>query len=83
MARAGARDIGRLTSPIHYVEDDGLRWGLRGLSIVDGRAQRLDTEELVRGDEYLFIRDAYLQRRAHLIRDGEVQEDPFLDEDIE
>ena len=42
----------------------------------------LSSERLISGDEYLFIRDAYLQRRSYLINDGHVEEDPFLDEDF-
>jgi len=29
-------------------------------------------ESMVSGDEYIFVRDAYLQRREYLVADGEV-----------
>jgi phospholipid-binding lipoprotein MlaA len=36
---------------------------------------------LITGDRYLFIRDAFNQRREFLIKDG-VVEDAFLDDDF-
>jgi phospholipid-binding lipoprotein MlaA len=39
----------------------------------------LSAEVLVSGDEYLFIRDAFLQRRDFLINDGVFEDDPFMD----
>lgn len=53
--------------------------------LIDTRVSLLDAEELLSGDRYVFIRDAYLQRREFLINDGQV-EDSFggdLDEDID
>ncbi len=52
-----------------------------GVRVVDMRAQLLRAEELVTGDRYIFIRDAYLQRRQFLIDDGVVQ-DNFGDDDF-
>lgn len=56
--------------PVSYIEDSGARVGLTVLGAVDLRAKLLDAEDLISGDKYLFIRDAYLQRRAYLVRDG-------------
>ena len=56
------------------------RYGLRGVSVIDTRAQLLETEKLISGDRYNFIRDAYLQHREFLIKDGNVR-DTFLDEE--
>jgi len=44
------------------------------------RADLLSVESLVIGDEYLFLRDAYLQRREFLVNDGELDDDPFADD---
>lgn len=52
-----------------------------GVRVIDTRAQLIKAEELVTGDRYIFIRDAYLQRRQFLINDGEVQ-DSFGDDDF-
>lgn len=74
---------GTFTSPVYYIDNDAARWSLRGVGLIDTRAALLETEKLISGDRYLFIRDAYLQRREYLINDGEVQDDPFLDADFE
>lgn len=54
-----------------------------GLDIVDARADVIPMEESleVQGDRYILIRDAYFQRRAFLVNDGVIEEDPFLDDD--
>ncbi|MCB1670983.1 MAG: VacJ family lipoprotein [Gammaproteobacteria bacterium] len=48
------------------------------LENTSARAGVLAFDELVFGDEYIFVREAYLQRREYLISDGEV-EDEFGD----
>jgi phospholipid-binding lipoprotein MlaA len=70
------------TDPIPYAFDNDIptRNSLLGTRVVDGRAQLLDAEELVSGDRYIFLRDAYLQRREFLVKDGEV-EDSFGTDD--
>lgn len=62
-------------SPIQYIDNVSLRNSLYGLALVDTRAQLLDAEQLITGDEYTFIKNAYLQRRDFLINDGEVEDD--------
>ena len=72
---------GFFTNPLRYVDDRSVGVTLGALYLIDGRAQLLDVEQLVGGDRYTFIRDAYLQRREFLINDGAVpEEDPFLDD---
>ena len=34
-------------------------------------------------DPYAFVRDAYLQRRAYLVSDGKVTEEPLVDPDAD
>lgn len=63
--------------PVTYVEDDTVRISLTALNLIDTRAGLLDQEELIRGDRYRFIRDAYLQSRQFEVRDGELGDDPF------
>jgi len=48
------------------------------LERTSARAGLLAFDELVFGDEYIFVREAYLQRRDYLIQDGEI-EDEFGD----
>jgi phospholipid-binding lipoprotein MlaA len=57
-----------------------VRYGVIALYAVDTRAGLLEAEELVSGDRYAFLRDAFLQRRDFLIHDG-VVEDEFMDEE--
>ncbi|MEQ8861539.1 MAG: VacJ family lipoprotein [Pseudomonadales bacterium] len=68
------------TNPMLLISPNRDRALIGALDVVDSRAQLLSSEKLISGDRYLFIRDAYLQRRAYLIDDGKVQEDPFLDD---
>ena len=77
LRHAGAIPADIYTDPVTYVEDDTTRWGLRILELVDLRAGLLDQEKLIRGDRYIFLRDAYLQRRQFMISDGETGADPF------
>ncbi len=63
-----------------YLEDVSARNAAYGLYIVNRRAELLKDETLLSGDRYLFIRDAYLQRRQYLVDDGEVEDD-FLESD--
>ncbi len=56
---------------------------LTALKVVDTRADIIPMEEtLPAGDRYILLRDAYFQRRAFLINDGAVTDDPFLDDDF-
>ncbi len=89
-----ARVVDHFTAPLNYVDDqhvnwdidgDDLRWGLRGVDITRSRADVLEQEKLLRGDRYMLIRGAYLQRREYLIKDGVVEDDfgsDFDDEDF-
>ncbi|WGI24069.1 VacJ family lipoprotein [Halomonas alkaliantarctica] len=71
------------TYPVTYVEDDTVRVSLTALNVIDIRAGLLDQEELIRGDRYRFIRDAYLQSRQFEVSDGELGDDPFASETFE
>lgn len=62
------------TYPIGYVDHDRTRHSLTATNIIDIRAGLLDSESLIGGDRYIFIREAYLQRRAFLIRDGQFED---------
>ncbi len=66
------------TSVPAYIEDVRLRNTLWGLELVDGRARLLNTDELITGDRYIFLRDAYLQSRETFVNEGVVQ-DSFSD----
>lgn len=51
---------------------------LWGLELVDGRSRLLRVDDLMSGDRYIFVRDAYLQQREIFVNDGVVV-DSFSD----
>ena len=79
ITHAGGMLVTGLTNPLLLIRDSSTRNILWGFSFLDHRKRLLSAEVLISGDEYLFVRDAYLQRREYLVRDGEIEEDPFLD----
>src|SRR5690606_6847187 len=80
--RDGVAGLGdSFTDPVSYVEHVPTRNTIYGTRIIDTRAQLLQSEELITGDRYIFIRDAYLQRREFLVQDG-VVEDSFGNDDF-
>ena len=70
------------TNPGYWVEDSDVKLALMIGVTLDRSAQLIAARKMISGDRYLFVRDAYLQRRRYLIADGETTEeaDPFLDE---
>ncbi|MCG8533062.1 MAG: VacJ family lipoprotein, partial [Desulfovibrionales bacterium] len=62
--------------PITHINDSHDRLVTRVVDLTSLRASLLKQESLVVGDEYTFIRDAYLQRRDYLLT-GELPEDDF------
>ncbi|WP_243633808.1 MlaA family lipoprotein [Motiliproteus coralliicola] len=66
--------------PTSQMDQDRYYWGLVALWAVDRRAGLIETEGLISGDRYSFIRDAYLQRREFQVNDGMI-DDEFGDED--
>jgi phospholipid-binding lipoprotein MlaA len=63
------------TSVPTYINNDTVRYSIWGLELVDTRARLLQAEELMSGDRYLFVRDAYLQQREYFLSDGVVKDD--------
>ncbi len=69
------------TSPITHINDNEVRYSLMALDIISYRAELLDKEDLISGDKYIFLRDAYMQRREFMINDEKTEEnDPFLND---
>ncbi|SFH39612.1 MlaA family lipoprotein [Modicisalibacter xianhensis] len=83
LRHAGGMPADWYTDPMTYVEDDAVRYGARGLELVNYRASVLDEEALIRGDRYSFLRDTYLQQRRYEVNDGELGADPFASDDFE
>lgn len=67
-----------LFNPIQYHDEPSLRVTLFLLEEVDARTDLFALDELISGDRYLFVREAYTQRRNYLVNDGLV-EDEFGD----
>ncbi len=65
-------------SPQVLIDNVRLRNTMYGLELIDGRARLLKAEELMSGDRYIFVRDAYLQQREFYVNDGVVK-DNFSD----
>jgi phospholipid-binding lipoprotein MlaA len=62
-----------LTSdPTLLIDDDPTRYGLMALGLVDQRASLLQADSVLQQsfDPYVFMRNAYLQRREYQVRDG-------------
>lgn len=77
---AGGKVVDTYSSPLTYIEDVRTRNTLKGMEIIDIRADLLSAESLISGDRYVFIRDAYLQRRDYLIHDGDIEDDFGFDD---
>ena len=76
-----------LSNPVTYVEPPAAGWGLWGLDIVDARARFLPAEKVLEQamgeDKYIFIREAYRQRRRNLIYDGNPPKPAFIEDEVE
>ena len=76
------------TYPVTYVNDPADRWALWAAELVDTRASLLGVSDVLQqaggDDEYLFVREAYRQRRINQIYDGNPpQPKPaFFDDDL-
>ncbi|MCD6061174.1 MAG: mlaA [Moraxellaceae bacterium] len=68
------------TNPRTWIIDPEVNVGIAATYAINTRANLLEVEDIVQGDRYLFIRDLYMQRREYLVRDGKVENDPFLDD---
>ena len=68
------------TDPLMLVDDDATRWGLRGLKLIDTRADLLNASRVLQQaalDPYAFVRDAFLQQRQSAVFDGNPPEELF------
>lgn len=74
-----------LTNPVTYLRKPAARWSLWAVGLIDARANLLGAssilEQAAGDDEYLFLREAYRQRREHQIYDGKPPRPQFFDDD--
>jgi phospholipid-binding lipoprotein MlaA len=82
---APAKVVDSYTNPRQYVKNTYVKYGLYLPYLVDKRAALLPLDETLKNvyDPYAFVRDAYFQRRAYLVSDGQVKEEPLLDPDAD
>jgi len=80
-----ARLVDAYTNPHAYIRNKPVKWGLYGVYLVETRASLLSLDETLKNvyDPYAFVRDAYLQRRAYLVSDGKVTDEPLVDPDAD
>lgn len=74
-----ARPLDALTNPRNAIDNTAVNVAVFSLEIVDTRADVIPVEKVIEGDEYLLLRDVYLQRREFLVQDGKVN-DSFIDD---
>ena len=71
-------------NPLWDVSSTNTKWGLVALRAVDTRASLLKASRVLEQaalDPYVFVRDAYLQRRRSLVYDGNPPREKFEDFD--
>jgi len=66
------------TSIPYILNENTWAWGFWTVELIDYRASLLDSDDLITGDRYIFLRDAYLQRREAFVKRGAV-DDSFSD----
>ena len=76
-----SRVVDTYTNPRQYIKNPYVSYGLYLPYLIDKRASLLSLDETLQNvyDPYAFIRDAYLQRRAYLVSDGKITEEPLVD----
>ncbi len=78
-----ALPLDRSVSPALAINDTGGRYAVVGLQLINDRAALLGASNLLNDialDRYVFVRDAYMQRRRSLVYDGNVPElDSYYD----
>ncbi len=71
--------------PQGYIfEDDKIYWSYNAVEGIDARAQFLELDSIVQGDQYAALRDVYLQRRNYEIatrRGEDASADMFMEDD--
>ena len=64
------------------ISNTAVRNSLLGFQLIDTRADLIPVEQLISGDRYIFLREAYLQQRRYRIADGDLADD-FGEEDYD
>jgi phospholipid-binding lipoprotein MlaA len=82
---APARFVDSYLNPRQYIKNNYIKYGLYVPDYVDRRAALLPLDDTLQQayDPYAFVRDAYLARRAYLVSDGRIKDEPLSDPDGE
>src|ERR1700688_4209720 len=82
---AASKVVDTYTNPRQYIKNTTVSYGLYLPYLVDRRAALLSLDDTLQHvyDPYAFIRDAYLQRRAFLVSDGKISDEPLVDPDAD
>lgn len=67
--------IDSFLDPFTYNDNLRVRVAVKGIDIIGIRADLLGINDVISGDEYLFVRDVYLQNRDYVISDGAIEDD--------
>ena len=67
--------VDTIFNPLQYQEQYTITTTFWVVKEIDSRASVLALDELIAGDKYLFMREAYLQRREYLVADGMVEDE--------
>ena len=78
---ATSKVVDTYTNPRQYINNSTVSYALYLPYLVDKRAALLSLDETLAHvyDPYAFVRDAYLQRRAYLVSDGKITDEPLID----
>lgn len=69
------------TDPKTYIDHIPTKNTVRAVSLLNTRANLMPLEKSLTGDKYVFLREAYLQRRNFLVNNGEVEDSFGEDEE--
>jgi phospholipid-binding lipoprotein MlaA len=80
---APGRFVDSYLNPRQFIKNYYIKYGLYVPDYVDRRAALLPLDATIRQayDPYAFVRDAYLARRAYLVSDGKITDEPLADPD--
>jgi phospholipid-binding lipoprotein MlaA len=78
---APARFVDSYLNPRQYIKNNYIKYGIYLPDLTDRRAALLPLDETLQRayDPYAFVRDAYLERRAYLVSDGQIKDELLLD----
>lgn len=72
---AVGRPLDSRLNPVRHLHPVDHRNTLFGVDIIHTRSELLAAEKAAFGDRYIFLREAYLQRRNYVANDGQVADD--------